>query len=1240
MATIQSTITLIDNVSSVLSNISTNIGNTRNDLQDLETSAGNAQREIDSINLGQWGQNVTEAGKQISGIGTQMVMGITAPLVAFGTKAWKTAADYEQAFTGVRKTTELTEAEASELYAGLIDLSTKTPTDFVALSGIAEIAGQLGVAKDELLDFVQTYDMLQVSTNIQGEEGAAAIAQFLNITEHGTQNIDRFGSAIVDLGNNFATTEKDILETATRLASTAELAGLSTPEILALSTAISSMGINAEAGGSAAGKLMKKMSLASEVGVDKWGTLLDGATRFFDGMKFSNIHDVQTVLDGLKSADVADFAKSMNMTKDELSNAMSMAQDMEYFTQLMGKSADQFRQDWSNNPAQSMLEFFDSLSRLDASGQQSALSYLNDMGITEIRLSNLVQALTSNPQLFSEAIAIAYESYAQNQALVDEATKFYETQNSQIEMKANEFNNAVADLGSNVQQAVQPAIDALGDLLAKWNSLSEADQDSIVSNFMIFAEAGVIVLAIGKTVEAIGNIATALHGVNAILRQIPGKFNGILDSITSLNSETILSGLTSVLSNPVTWGLVAGIGVYLLIDTINNIKSAAENTADALSNIKINIDQESLNTAISQIQQLRDEARTLSNMDLDLKYQSISDATKLGFGNQDMFNQSLFYESEIANRNISDIAQNYGSKLADLNRQIAAAASSGDMALAEQLHNQYGETYKQMEAETNAAKAQYSAQISALFNGMAQQYPEQAQQLTNAIQGYSFLKSLGDLDELPDRIQADNDRIAEAFSAGSITEQQFNTLTEANNIKLNDVTKKVYGLAYSLGYFGDEIKSLDELNNMIDTGTFAPAWNGYLRDTVMNNAITEIKEAGEGLQDNPILSNLLGQIFNDPSIYENLDVSQLDGALMGALQTLDIANAMNQALENDGSILEFGKYLTQGLGQGIVESTSEMEAPINTLRDDTLNFLKAAFIIGSPSQLFAEQGIYLIQGLAQGITENLMLMYEPIMLLKEAVLMYMAEAFQMAPSQIMAEQGMYIDMGLAQGITTFQTAVITAMNQMVQRMIEIMRQGALQTVQTAQSILSFSAGYDIGYNLCAGIAEGIRAGTAEAVAAARAMASAVNAAARVSFGVHSPSTVFYEIGEFIDEGLALGINAHGYSIRAIQKTADNAIKQYTDNLTKWSNIDYFAGVENREFSIHDDAEYSLSDADIKNMRELAEREVINEFTTAEVHVEFTANNNISSDLDIDEVVAELENRVSERLEMCAEGVYI
>ena len=71
----------------------------------------------------------------------------------------------------------------------------------------------------------------------------------------------------------------------------------------------------------------------------------------------------------------------------------------------------------------------------------------------------------------------------------------------------------------------------------------------------------------------------------------------------------------------------------------------------------------------------------------------------------------------------------------------------------------------------------------------------------------------------------------------------------------------------------------------------------------------------------------------------------------------------------------------------------------------------------------------------------------------------------------------------------------------------------------------------------------------------------------------------------------------------------------------------------------EDKEIKISDADLKKVRSLAEREIINQFTTAELHVEFTAQNNINSNLDLDEVVSYLEDKVSERLEVVAGGVY-
>lgn len=61
--------------------------------------------------------------------------------------------------------------------------------------------------------------------------------------------------------------------------------------------------------------------------------------------------------------------------------------------------------------------------------------------------------------------------------------------------------------------------------------------------------------------------------------------------------------------------------------------------------------------------------------------------------------------------------------------------------------------------------------------------------------------------------------------------------------------------------------------------------------------------------------------------------------------------------------------------------------------------------------------------------------------------------------------------------------------------------------------------------------------------------------------------------------------------------------------------------------------------DLKYLRDIAEREAINRFTTAEIKVTMTNHNNISSDVDLDGMIEKLEEKVAEKLQIAAEGVY-
>ena len=155
--------------------------------------------------------------------------------------------EFESAFAGVKKTIDATDEEYGRLRENILKMAKESSPAEVA--AVMEIAGQLGIANETLTGFTKTMIDMGVSTNLSSEGASTSLAKFANIVrmedfgKDGISNWERLGSVVVDLGNNFATTEADIVEMGTRLASTGELVGLTEAQIMALATAMSSVGI-------------------------------------------------------------------------------------------------------------------------------------------------------------------------------------------------------------------------------------------------------------------------------------------------------------------------------------------------------------------------------------------------------------------------------------------------------------------------------------------------------------------------------------------------------------------------------------------------------------------------------------------------------------------------------------------------------------------------------------------------------------------------------------------------------------------------------------------------------------------------------------------------------------------------------------------------------------------------------------------------------------------------------------
>ncbi len=372
--------------------------------------------------------------------------------------------EFETAIAGVEKTVEATEAQMGVLVQGIRDMALEIPATTTEIAGIAEQAGQLGISTEDILEFTEVMIKLGTSTNMAAEEAADSLSRFANITDMDPKNFEKLGSAIVALGNRSAATETEIVEMATRLAATGELIGLSEPEILGMAAALSSLGIEAEAGGTAASKLFKKLESA----VAAYKPAIAAVESTGKGLRELEL------LESNQSKVFKETADSIGLTSTELGKFMDNLKLLEQISGIAGQSAEEFAAAWGENTIGALDDFITGLGEMEAVGG-NAVDTLNQIaGFTEVRLSNAVLALASSGGLLTETMDVANEAWKENSALAEEAAKRYETTESKIQILENAFDNLKITIGEDFGTTMEPIIEGLTKLAVSANEAAES----------------------------------------------------------------------------------------------------------------------------------------------------------------------------------------------------------------------------------------------------------------------------------------------------------------------------------------------------------------------------------------------------------------------------------------------------------------------------------------------------------------------------------------------------------------------------------------------------------------------------------------------------------------------------------------------------------------------------------------------------------------------------------------------
>ena len=362
------------------------------------------------------------------------------------------ASKFEESFAGIRKTVDGSEADFRKLGGQIRDLALDIPVTTSALNQIGELGGQLGVSISGLENFIETIAKLGVATRLSTENAALGLARLSEIFQLPEGEIDNLASSLVDLGNNFAALEDEILSTSLRLAAGAKVAGATVSDVLGIATALQAVGVQSQAGGTAMARVFQQIQIAASSG----------------------------------------------------------GKQLETFTTVTGLTVQEFQSLARENPAQVLNIFVQELARISKEGGNT-VAILDDLGLKQQRTIRALLAVGEAGDLLTRTLVTANTAFEANIALQEEAEKRFETFKSQTKLLGNEITELRIQIGNKLLPAAKALISVFTALVAGFNNADTTSKSLAVTTKALFTA----IITLSGAVSTLTFLKTAIQPILA-----------------------------------------------------------------------------------------------------------------------------------------------------------------------------------------------------------------------------------------------------------------------------------------------------------------------------------------------------------------------------------------------------------------------------------------------------------------------------------------------------------------------------------------------------------------------------------------------------------------------------------------------------------------------------------------------------------------------------------------------------